>query len=62
MQEKLYKLMEQQNITFGELAKTLGVSKQTLTRKFKGSTEWTYPEMMTLAQVLKIEEVGAFFF
>ena len=62
MQEKLKKLMEEYYVTFEELAIRLGVSKQTLTRKMKGMTDWTYPEMMLLAQIFNIEDVEGFFF
>lgn len=62
MQQKLNKLMEEYYVTFGELATRLGVSKQTLTRKVKGTTDWTYSEMILLAQIFNIEDIEAFFF
>ncbi|MHC1746872.1 MAG: helix-turn-helix domain-containing protein [Cellulosilyticaceae bacterium] len=62
MQEKFNKLMEEYYITFGELATRLGVSKQTLTRKMIGTTEWTYPEIMLLCQIFNIEDPANFFF
>ena len=62
MQEKINKLMEEYNIDFGELAKKLKVSKQTLTRKVKGSTDWTYAEMMILSQLFNIEDPEKLFF
>ena len=62
MQEKLKKLMEEYYVTFEELATRLGVSKQTLTRKMKGMTDWTYPEMMLLAQMFNIGDIEDFFF
>lgn len=62
MQEKITKLMEEYYVTFGELAVRLGVSKQTLTRKLKGTTDWTYPEMMLLTQIFNIEDTEKFFF
>lgn len=62
MQEKLEQLMKEYYVTFGELAVRLGVSKQTLTRKIKGLTDWTYPEMMLLAQIFNIQDIEAFFF
>ncbi len=61
-QEKINKLMEEYYVGFGELATRLGVSKQTLTRKMKGTTDWTYSEMMLLAQLFNIEDPQAFFF
>ncbi len=62
MQERMNKLMEEYYVTFGELATRLGISKQTLTRKIKGTTDWTYPEMMLLAQIFNIEDIESFFF
>lgn len=62
MEEKLNKLMTEYYVPFGELATRLGVSKQTLTRKMKGATDWTYPEMMLLAQIFNIEDIEGFFF
>ncbi|MBU3810867.1 MAG: helix-turn-helix domain-containing protein [Candidatus Niameybacter stercoravium] len=62
MQEKINRLMEEYYITFGELTTRLGISKQTLTRKMKGTTEWTYKEMMLLTQIFNIEDPQAFFF
>lgn len=62
MQEKINKLMEEYYVTFGELATRLGISKQTLTRKMKGTTDWTYSEMMLIAQIFNIQDVEGFFF
>lgn len=62
MQEKINKLMEEYYVTFDELAIRLGVSKQTLTRKLKGLTDWTYPEMALLIQIFNIEDPESFFF
>lgn len=62
MQEKLNQLMEEYYITFGELATRLGISKQTLTRKLRGLTDWTYPEIMLLTQIFNIENPKNFFF
>lgn len=62
MQDKFNKLMAEYYITFGELAVRLGISKQTLTRKMKGTTDWTYPEMILLAQIFNIQDIQAFFF
>lgn len=62
MQKKINKLMEEYDVTFGELTTRLGISKQILTRKLKGTTDWTYPEMMLLAQILNIEDPESFFF
>lgn len=62
MQEKINKLMEAYYVPFGELATRLGVSKQTLTRKLKGNTDWTYKEIMLLTQIFNIEDPEKFFF
>lgn len=62
MQDKMNELMKEYYVTFEELAIRLGVSKQTLTRKFKGATDWTYPEMMLLVQIFNIENPQEFFF
>lgn len=62
MQEKINQLMEEYYVTFDELAVRLGVSKQTLTRKLKGLTDWTYPEMVLLIQIFNIKNPEAFFF
>nr|WP_302598655.1 helix-turn-helix transcriptional regulator [uncultured Cellulosilyticum sp.] len=62
IEQKLNELMKEYYVTFGELATRLGVSKQTLTRKMKGATDWTYPEMMLLAQIFNIQDIPEFFF
>ena len=62
MQERINKLMEEYYVTFGELATRLGISKQTLTRKIRGMTDWTYPEMMLMAQIFNIKDIETFFF
>lgn len=62
MNEKMNNLMAEHQFTFAQLAEKLGVSKQTLTRKFNGKTEWTYSEMMVLVELLKIEDPQSFFF
>lgn len=62
MQAKINQLMEEYYVNFGDLATRLGVSKQTLTRKLKGTTDWTYPEIMLLTQIFNIEDPEKFFF
>lgn len=62
MQEKINQLMKDYYVTFDELATRLGVSKQTLTRKLKGTTDWTYKEMMLLTQIFNIQDPNTFFF
>lgn len=62
MQAKINQLMEEYYVNFGDLATRLGVSKQTLTRKLKGATDWTYPEIMLLTQIFNIEDPEKFFF
>lgn len=62
IEQKLNALMTEYYVTFSELATRLGVSKQTLTRKMRGTTDWTYPEMMLLAQIFNIQDIPEFFF
>ena len=62
MEEKINKLMQEYYVTFGELSVRLGISKQTLTRKLKGSTDWTYPEIMLLTQIFNIDSPETFFY
>lgn len=62
MQEKINQLMKEYYVSFEELAVRLGVSKQTLTRKMKGTTDWTYSEMMLIAQIFNIKDIEGFFF
>lgn len=62
MQEKINELMAEYYVTFDELAVRLGVSKQTLTRKLRGTTEWNYKEIMLLVQIFNIQNPQEFFF
>ncbi|MGL4738961.1 MAG: helix-turn-helix domain-containing protein [Cellulosilyticaceae bacterium] len=62
MNEKLQKLMQIHEMSFEALARELNVNKRTLTRKFNGSTDWTYQEMMILSELLEIDDIEAFFF
>ena len=62
MKDKINQLMEEYYVPFGELAIRLGVSKQTLTRKINGTTDWTYNEMILLAQIFNIQDPESFFF
>jgi plasmid maintenance system antidote protein VapI len=62
MQEKMKQLMDAYNISFGELAIKLNISKQTLTRKINGSTDWTYHEIILLTQLFDIQAPQDFFF
>lgn len=62
MHDKINELMKAFYVPFDELALRLGISKRTLTRKMKGTTDWTYNEMMLLAQIFNIEDPQAFFF
>ena len=61
-QEIWNKKMEQYQITFGQLAEKLGISKQTLTKKVQGKMDWTYPEMMKLVELFEITDPQSFFF
>ncbi len=62
MQQKMNSLMEEYHINFGELAEKLSVSKQTLTRKIKGSTDWTYSEIIVLTELFHIKDPQDFFY
>jgi plasmid maintenance system antidote protein VapI len=62
MQEKLKKCMEENQIDFGELAARLAVDKHTLTRKLNGTTDWTFSEIMKLAELFHIEDPQSFFY
>jgi len=62
MQEKINKLMIEYKISFRELAQKLKVSNQTLTRKVKGTTEWTYAEIVSLTELFHIEDPQSFFY
>jgi plasmid maintenance system antidote protein VapI len=62
MQQKVSRLIEEHNIHFGELAQKLNVSKQTLTRKLNGSTDWTYAEIVILTELFNIKDPQSFFF
>lgn len=62
MQDKFNALMAEYYVTFEELAIRLGISKQTLTRKFKSQTDWTYSEIMLLSQIFNITDPQEFFF
>ena len=50
------------NMTFGDLAQLLGISKQTLTKKVLGKMDFTYPEMSKMMEVFPIEDPQVFFF
>jgi plasmid maintenance system antidote protein VapI len=62
MKQKIYQLMTEQNISFNELAAKLKVSKQTITRKINGATDWTYSEIMILTELFNIKDPKSFFF
>ncbi|MDO5521950.1 MAG: helix-turn-helix transcriptional regulator [bacterium] len=62
MQEKINNKMQEYNVSFGELSKTLGISKQTLTKKVQGTMDWTFPEMEKLIALFHIEDAQEFFF
>jgi lambda repressor-like predicted transcriptional regulator len=62
MKEKIEALMKEKGISFSELSTHFTFSKQTLTRKINGTLEWTYTDMMILADVFGIQDVEGFFF
>lgn len=57
MQQKFNDLMKEYYVTFDELATRLGVSKRTLTKKFNGSLDWTFQEMLLIAQIFNISDI-----
>ncbi|MDO5293430.1 MAG: helix-turn-helix transcriptional regulator [bacterium] len=62
MRDKINKKMEEYKVSFGDLAKMLNISKQTLTKKVQGEMDWTFPEMEKLMEVFHIEDPQEFFF
>jgi len=62
MSDKMSKFMEEFLIALEELAEKLSISKQTLTRKINGKTDWTYPEIIILTELFHIEDPESFFF
>ena len=62
MKENINDLMTKNHIEFAELAEKLSISKQTLTRKLNGKTDWTYQEMMILSELFHIEDPAEFFY
>ncbi len=61
MEEKIYNLMKLYKVSFTDLSKKLSVSKETLTRKIKGKTDWTYQEII-LVELFHIEDSADFFY
>ncbi len=55
-------LREENNISFGELAEKLSISKQTLTKKINKTLDWTYQEMLTLTELFHIENPADYFY
>ncbi len=62
MQEKLSLLMEEYSITFAELATKLNLSNHTLTKKFTGTLDWTFSEIIILSELFHIENPQSFFY
>jgi hypothetical protein len=62
MQEKISKCMEEYKISFRELSGKLKLDNHTLTRKVTGATDWTFAEMMILAELFHIEDPQSFFY
>lgn len=60
--EKMKQLLNENKISFRELAQKLSVSNQTLTRKMSGTTEWTFPEITILTELFHIEDPQNFFY
>lgn len=55
-------LREEKNISFGELAEKLNISKQTLTKKINKKLDWTYQEMLTLTELFSIDNPADYFY
>lgn len=62
MREKINKCMEEYKISFRELAGKLKLDNHTLTRKVTGATDWTFAEIMILAELFHIEDPQSFFY
>lgn len=62
MKKDINMLREEKNITFGELADRLNISKQTLTKKMNKSLDWTYQEMLTLTELFQIVDPAEYFY
>jgi hypothetical protein len=62
MQEKMTMLMEEYKISFSELAVKLKLSNHTLTKKFTGALDWTFPEIIVLSELFHIKDPQSFFY
>lgn len=62
MKKDINTLREENNISFGELADKLKVSKQTLTKKMNKTLDWTYQEMLTLTELFDIVDPAEYFY
>ncbi len=62
MKKDINTLREEKNITFGELAVKLNISKQTLTKKMNKTLDWTYQEMLTLTELFEIADPAEYFY
>lgn len=54
--------MDEYGITFAELAIKLKLSNHTLTKKFTGSLDWTFSEIIMLSELFHIENPQGFFY
>ncbi|MDF2801012.1 MAG: helix-turn-helix transcriptional regulator [Anaerocolumna sp.] len=62
MKKDINTLREESNISFGELAVKLNISKQTLTKKMNKTLDWTYQEMLTLTELFDIVDPAEYFY
>lgn len=62
MKKDINTLREENNISFGELADKLNISKQTLTKKMNKTLDWTYQEMLTLTELFQIIDPAEYFY
>lgn len=62
MQKDINTLREEKNMSFGELADILGISKQTLTKKINKTLDWTYQEIVILTELFQIDNPTEYFY
>ncbi len=52
--------MTRQDITFEKMAELLGISYNSFRFKMKGITEWKFSEMVTIRNILSVDEKLSF--
>lgn len=48
--------MARKNINIPRLAELVGISKKTMYSRFSGETDFTQPEISTIAEILELKE------